>query len=99
MPMPTFVSSIVQFLRVGYPEGVPAQDYIPLFALLARQLSPQEVQEVADELAVTGDPASAAAIREAISQVTHEPPLEADISRVSAHLAAGGWPLAAPHEA
>ena len=32
------LSAIVDFLRVGYPEGVPQQDYIPLLALLRRQL-------------------------------------------------------------
>jgi hypothetical protein len=37
------LSAIVDFLRVGYPEGVPQQDYIPLLALLRRQLSDEEV--------------------------------------------------------
>jgi hypothetical protein len=93
------VSSIVRFLRAGYPEGVPPQDYIPLLALLARQLTSEEVLEVAEGLAQSGDSTSAAAIRDAISAVTHEPPLDSDIARVSAHLAAGGWPLVPPHDA
>ena len=95
MALPPFLSSVVNFLRAGYPEGVPPQDYIPLLALLRRQLSAEE----ADELAASGDAASAAAIRQAITDVTHETPLDADIARVSAHLAAGGWPLASPHHA
>jgi hypothetical protein len=98
MELPSFVSSIMQFLRAGYPEGVPAQDYIPLLALLNRELNPGEVLEVADHLAASGDSSSAESIRRAISSYTNEPPLEADIARVAAHLAAGGWPLASPHE-
>jgi hypothetical protein len=98
MEMP-FVSSIVRFLRAGYPEGVPPQDYIPLLALLARQLTSEEVLQVTEELAANGDSASAAAIKDAIANVTHEAPLESDIARVSAHLAAGGWPLVGPHDA
>ena len=99
MALPPFLSSVVNFLRAGYPEGVPPQDYIPLLALLRRQLSPEEVDQIAEELASRGDAASAAAIRRAITDVTHETPLAADIARVSAHLAAGGWPLASPHHA
>ncbi len=97
MALPPFLGSVVNFLRAGYPEGVPPQDYIPLLALLRRQLSEDEVAQVADELATSGDPASGAAIRAAITAVTHETPIDADIARVSAHLAAGGWPLASPH--
>jgi Protein of unknown function (DUF3349) len=73
---------------------VPERDYFPIFALLARQLTNDEVTAVADELSVGGDPQSGEAIRKAITEVTHELPLDADIARVSARLAAGGWPLA-----
>jgi Protein of unknown function (DUF3349) len=94
-----FLDSIVNFLRTGYPEGVPDVDYIPLFALLRRQLSSEEVGQVADDLAASGDPASAASIADAIRTATRDTPLDSDIARVSAHLAAGGWPLASPHDA
>ncbi|SOD72197.1 uncharacterized protein DUF3349 [Jatrophihabitans sp. GAS493] len=101
MAVPTFVESIVMFLRAGYPDGVPEHDYIPLFALLARQLTNDEVSEVAgvlsDDLLRTGQPTSVGAIGRAIADLTREKPLEADIARVSAHLAAGGWPLAPAH--
>ena len=96
MSPPPLIASVVQFLRTGYPEGVPEHDYLPLFALLARRLTADEVGQVADELATHGDPTSANAIRRAISEMIHEPPLEADIARVSARLAAAGWPQPAP---
>ncbi len=98
MALPPLLGSVVGFLRAGYPEGIPVRDYIPLFALLARQLSSQEVVQVADALIASGDPATGTAVREAISAVTHQPTLEQDIVRVSAHLAAGGWPLAWPRD-
>jgi hypothetical protein len=94
MALPPVLTSIIGWLRAGYPEGVPEHDYIPLFALLSRQLSDADVIAVADELASNGDPSSAHAIKEAIGAVTGEQPLAADVARVSARLAAGGWPLA-----
>ena len=96
MALPPLLGAIVGFLRAGYPEGVPVRDYIPLFALLARQLSSEEVIRAADALIASGKPASEAALRQVISDVTHQATLDADIARVSAHLAAGGWPLASP---
>lgn len=96
MALPPFLTSIIDWLRAGYPEGVPEHDYIPLFALLARKLSDDEVAAIAGELASNAEPASAQAVLDAIAAVTHESPSEGDIARVSARLAAGGWPLAAP---
>jgi hypothetical protein len=97
MALPPFLSSIIDWLRAGYPEGVPDVDYIPLFALLGSELTDAEVSEIADALANESDPESAAAIRKAIGNVTHEQVLDSDVARVRSHLAAGGWPLAKPH--
>jgi len=91
-----FITRIVGWLRAGYPEGVPQQDYQPLFALLGSQLTNDEVTLIADELAFSSDPESADAIKKAITSVTHTPVHDSDIARVRAHLAAGGWPLAVP---
>jgi Protein of unknown function (DUF3349) len=96
MALPPVLSKILDWLHAGYPEGVPATDYIPLFALLGSQLSDAEVTEIAEELARNSDPASADVIRKAIGAVTHDKPLDLDIGRVRARLAAGGWPLAKP---
>jgi len=96
MALPPLLSKIITWLRAGYPEGVPEHDYIPLFALLGSQLTNDEVTLIGDELAFSSDPESAEAIKKAIADVTHTKPTEADINRVRSHLAAGGWPLAAP---
>jgi Protein of unknown function (DUF3349) len=97
MALPPVLNSIITWLRAGYPEGVPDVDYIPLFALLGSELTDAEVKEIGDELASTSDPDSAQTIRAAITSVTSQPANAADVARVRARLAAGGWPLAKPH--
>jgi hypothetical protein len=96
MALPPVLRKIVEWLRAGYPEGVPDVDYIPLFALLGSQLTNEEVSAIADELANESKPESADAIRKAIVDVTNHQPSEADVNRVRARLAGGGWPLAKP---
>jgi hypothetical protein len=97
MALPPVLSSIVDWLRAGYPEGVPTVDYVPLFALLASQLTDAEVAEIAVELENSADPDSAEAIKQAIATVTNGKANDADVARVRARLAGGGWPLAKPH--
>jgi hypothetical protein len=97
MALPDFLTKIVDWLRAGYPEGVPEHDYVPLFALLGSQLTNDEVILIANELSFAADPESAEAMKAAISAITNNPEVQAsDINRVRAHLAAGGWPLADP---
>jgi hypothetical protein len=97
MALPPVLSSIVDWLRAGYPEGVPDVDYVPLFALLASQLTDDEVAAIAKELESASAPQSAGAIRAAIGSVTDGQVLDSDVARVRARLAGGGWPLAQPH--
>jgi hypothetical protein len=99
MALPPVLRKITEWLRAGYPEGVPDVDYIPLFALLGSQLTNDQVNAIADELASESDPESADAIRKAIKDVTDHKPTDADVNRVRARLAAGGWLLADPHHA
>jgi hypothetical protein len=99
MPLPPVLSRIIEWLRAGYPEGVPDVDYIPLFALLGSQLTNEEVSLIATELEVSADPESADAIKKAIAEVTHTTPNDSDVNRVRSRLAAGGWPLARPEHA
>ncbi len=96
MALPPFLNRIIEWLRAGYPEGVPEHDYLPLFALLGSQLTESEVSAIAEELESAVDPGSAEAIRKAITTVTSTHPKDSDIARVRSRLAAGGWPLATP---
>ncbi len=100
MALTSFLTSVVGWLRAGYPDGVPESDYIPLVAVLARRLTPEEVQAVADALASAGDaPIGNIDIGMVITKVTNELPREADVDRVRSRLAHGGWPLADPRPA
>ena len=90
------LSDIINWLRAGYPEGVPEQDYIPLLALLGRHLTEDEVDQIAAQLGRNDARLSRESIHAAIARTTREPPHESDIARVTARLAAGGWPLEWP---
>ncbi len=90
--MNRFLSSIVNWLRAGYPEGVPSTDYVPLLALLRRRLSDDEVKTVAWELQ-RREGFDQIDIGVAITQVTDELPSVDDVERVRHRLAANGWPL------
>lgn len=95
-----FVTRAVGWLRAGYPEGVPRQDYVVLLGLLRRKLTEDEIRKIAQELATQarpGDgPITAAEIEAMVSETMLQEATPADVVRVSAHLAAGGWPLADP---
>ena len=51
---------------------------------------------IAEELESESQPETAEAIRKAIASVTDQTASDADVARVRARLAAGGWPLAKP---
>jgi hypothetical protein len=87
-----FLSSIVSWLRAGYPEGIPPTDTFAVLALLTRRLSNDEVQIVANELMQRGE-FDKTDIGVLISKLTDELPSEEDIERVRSRLAAKGWPL------
>jgi endonuclease III len=93
--------SILQWLRAGYPEGVPGPDRVPLLALLrATPLTDDQVKEVVRNLTADGSTAGAdGAIDEDeigafIKDVTDHDAGPENIRRVAAKLAAAGWPLA-----
>ncbi|GAA5048902.1 DUF3349 domain-containing protein [Nocardia callitridis] len=89
--MPPFLNTIIEWLRAGYPDGVPEADYIPLLALLRRRLADDEVREIAAELTRSGElPADKTDILVMITKVTNEMPSETDVARVQARLHA--WP-------
>lgn len=53
--MTNFITKIVAWIKAGYPDGgVPHPDQVPLFALLRRRLSDDEVLAVANALLERG---------------------------------------------
>ena len=92
-----FVVRTLDWLRAGYPAGVPRQDYVVLLGLLRRKLTDHEVHEITSELAGLaehGEDITTADIEKLINDATLDEASDADVARVSARLAAGGWPLA-----
>src|ERR1700739_3744249 len=96
--MEGFLGSIVNWIRAGYPEGIPPTDSFPVLALLTRRLSNDEVKAVAGELMHRGD-FDNVDIGVLITQVTDQLPSSEDTERVRARLAAKGWPFDEPHDA
>lgn len=96
-----FLTRAVEWLRAGYPAGVPKQDYVALLGVLRRKLTEEEVRQIAVDLAKQSalagdDPISTSDIEEMIGQSVLQQASPEDVVRVSARLAAGGWPLVDP---
>lgn len=97
----SLLSSILDWLRAGYPEGVPGSDRVPLLALLrATPLSDEQIKEVVRNITADGSTAVADGsidedeIAAFINDVSHHDAGPENVQRVAAKLAAAGWPLA-----
>ncbi len=95
--MNRFLNSVVTWLRAGYPNGVPQTDYLPIFALLSRRLSKEEILEVATQLKHLATPGFVD-IGAEILRITDQLPKPDEVERVRAKLAAHGWPLDGPRD-
>jgi hypothetical protein len=99
-PRSNFLARALEWLRAGYPAGVPRQDYVALLGLLRRKLTDEEVHRIAQDLAAqaqqTSDPITTEVVEQMINGAVLQEASQEDVARVSAHLAAGGWPLADP---
>ena len=97
--MDNIVVKVWRWLREGYPQGIPQDDYVALFGILHRSLTAAEVEAVAAEIYKerTGEAeVPRDVIVEHIQQMIHETPTDEDIKRVRVRLVKGGWPLAKP---
>jgi hypothetical protein len=94
--------SVINWLRAGYPGGVPGPDRVPLLALLRNTpLTEDEVKAVVREITAHESDVLADGvihhdeIEKFIEDVTHHDGGPENIHRVAATLAAAGWPLEA----
>lgn len=94
----TLFASVIDWLRAGYPEGVPGPDRVPLLALLrATPLTEEQVREVirnitaADSPAIVDGAINTDEIETFISEVTQHDAGPENVERVAAKLAAAGW--------
>jgi hypothetical protein len=97
----SLLSSILNWLRAGYPEGVPGPDRVPLLALLrATPLTEDQIKEVVRNITAGGAAALADGeigedeIAAFIKDVSRHDAGPENVQRVAAKLAAAGWPLA-----
>lgn len=90
---------VIGWLRAGYPEGVPAGDYVALLGVLRRKLTEEDIEVIVTEL-TSGrpEPVTPEEIRDLIRSHALQEPSRKDVARVSARLAAGGWPLGDPDD-
>jgi Protein of unknown function (DUF3349) len=91
MDLSHWVSSIVAFVRAGYPTGMPTTGYVPLLALSRRRVTNDEITAIASGLIMhQRRPISTADIGVAITRITDEMPSLDDIARVQHRLDAIG---------
>ena len=102
MTTTSLLHSILDWLRAGYPEGVPGPDRVPLLALLrATPLTEDQIKEVVRHITADGSTALADGqigedeIAAFIKDVSHHDAGPENVQRIAAKLAAAGWPLAA----
>jgi hypothetical protein len=99
MASESFLSSVLEWLRAGYPDGVPGPDRVPLLALLrGTDLTDDQVREVVQKITTPGSAALADAgerddVADFVSDMTHYDAGPENIRRVAGTLAAAGWPL------
>lgn len=93
------LTKVLNWLRVGYPEGIPTKDYNPLLALLERTLTNEELDAVVERIAAARakrEGITAETIKQEIADVTKADANLDEVHQVAARLAAAGWPLAEP---
>ena len=97
----SLLRSILDWLRAGYPEGVPGPDRVPLLALLrATPLTEDQIKEVVRTITAEASTALADGqlgedeIAAFIKDVSHHDAGPENVQRIAAKLAAAGWPLA-----
>lgn len=94
------IHAVLEWLRAGYPGGIPGPDRVPLLALLrSTPLTDVEINEVVREIAAAEAQSPAGhridqdEIERFIEGVAHHDAGPENVARVAAILAAAGWPL------
>ncbi|ALC04952.1 hypothetical protein CDES_02460 [Corynebacterium deserti GIMN1.010] len=96
---PNFARKALNWLRQGYPAGVPRHDTFALFYVLERELTEQDLNELAELLIEEGDhnglhpkPITREKIGKLITHVHSQPPEPEDIDRIQHKLRDEGFP-------
>ncbi|AIK84189.1 hypothetical protein CGLAR1_02690 [Corynebacterium glutamicum] len=96
---PNFARRALNWLRQGYPTGVPRHDTFALFYVLERELTEEDLNELVELLIAEGEnnglhdkPITREKIGELITHVHSQPPEDEDIDRIQKKLQAEGFP-------
>jgi hypothetical protein len=89
MSLSEVVDKVLRWLHEGYPDGVPYTDYIPLFALLDKRLTEDEIEDFAQRLEGLSDADTARVIEDARARRGEHHPADAEVARVQARMNAG----------
>ena len=91
------VQRILEWLRAGYPSGIPKEDYFAVLGVLKRTLPEHEVEDVVATLTAQAQaPITEADVRSELAGRDVQSPTSEDVARVAGRLAEAGWPLADP---
>lgn len=83
MDLSHWVTSIVAFVRAGYPSGMPATGYVPLVALTRRRLCDDDITPIASVLIARRLwPISSVDIGVEVTRITNQLPSPDEVSRV-----------------
>ncbi len=89
--MQSRIERIVNWLKGGYPQGIPEADYVPLLAVLRRRLGHDEIDQLAERVVREGlIPAGRVEVGAEFLRVTDELPSEAEIQRITEKLRDSG---------
>ncbi|MFZ2529973.1 MAG: DUF3349 domain-containing protein [Rhodococcus sp. (in: high G+C Gram-positive bacteria)] len=97
--MPTYsLRSVLDWLRAGYPEGIPAKDHFALLAVLRRRLTDDDIAQIVELSISTAHEhperhVDYDTLEQIIAGVLREDPTDDDVERVVERLTAGGWPV------
>ncbi len=100
---PNIASRALNWLRQGYPSGIPNHDTFALFYVLERELTEQDLNELVELIIEEGEattlrakPITREQIGELITRVHSQPPEEEDITRIQERLNTEGFPTRTP---
>ncbi|MDN5563247.1 uncharacterized protein DUF3349 [Luteococcus japonicus] len=90
----SYLDRVIDWLKAGYPQGIPDRDYIPLVAVLKRRLTSEEIQELGHQLTDSGlVPADRIDVGTGYLAITDELPSVEELDRVTLKLREAGWPV------
>lgn len=91
------VEKVVNWLRAGYPNGIPDGDFVPLVAVLSRRLTADEIEQLGRDLVAQGlVPADHIDIGTGYVGITDELAPFSELERVIRRLREAGWDVEDP---